>query len=75
MSLGLLMTIVSEMVASTSGIGFFTLQAQQNFDFRDMWAGMILLAVLGYVLNVAFDFFERRVLFWHMGMTKGAMQL
>ena len=73
-SLGLLMMIVSEMVASTSGIGFFTLQAQQNFDFPHMWAGMILLAVLGYVLNLAFDFFERRILFWHQGITKGTTQ-
>lgn len=64
LSLGLLMMIVSEMVASTTGIGFFTLQAEQNFAYRDMWAGMLLLGVLGYVLNASLDRFERRVLFW-----------
>ncbi len=64
LSLGLLMMIVSEMVASTTGIGFFTLQAEQNFAYSDMWAGMLLLGVLGYLFNAGFDRFERRVLFW-----------
>jgi len=66
LSLGLLMMIVSEMAASTRGIGFYTLQAEENFNYRDMWAGMILLAIIGYILNLLFDRFERRVLFWQV---------
>lgn len=67
LSLGLLMMIVSEMVASTAGIGYFTLKAEENFAYTDMWSGMILLAILGYGLNLLFDLFERKVLFWQIG--------
>jgi ABC-type nitrate/sulfonate/bicarbonate transport system permease component len=59
--------VVSELVASTSGIGFFILNAQQSFAFVDMWTGIIVLAVIGSVLNLLFVVVENRVLFWHYG--------
>jgi ABC-type nitrate/sulfonate/bicarbonate transport system permease component len=37
-----------------------------------MWAGIFLLAILGYVLNVLFLLVERRVLRWHRGARAGA---
>jgi ABC-type nitrate/sulfonate/bicarbonate transport system permease component len=60
--------ISSEMLGSTQGIGFLTIQAQQSFAITDMWAGMLLLGVLGCLTNVAFLVVERRVLRWHHGM-------
>jgi sulfonate transport system permease protein len=60
--------IASEMLGSTQGIGFLTIQAQQSFAIADMWAGMLLLGVLGCLFNVAFVLVERRVLRWHHGM-------
>ncbi len=67
LSIGVLLMVVSEMVASTEGIGFFTLQAQRTFAFTQMWAGMLLLGLLGYLLNLAFGLVERRVLHWQIG--------
>lgn len=65
-SLALILMVVSEMTAATRGIGFFTLEAQQNFAFVDMWSGMMLLALLGVLVNLLFArFVERPVLFWH----------
>lgn len=72
LSLGVLLMIVSEMVASTHGIGFFTLHAQRSFDFPQMWAGMLLLGLLGYLLNLAFGLAERRILHWQIGATRNA---
>jgi ABC-type nitrate/sulfonate/bicarbonate transport system permease component len=72
LSLGVLLMVVSEMVASTSGIGFFTLQAQRGFAFTEMWAGMLLLGLLGYLLNLAFGLVERRVLHWQIGAARAA---
>ena len=43
-----IMMIVTEMVGATSGIGFVTLNAQQSFQVPHMWAGMILLGLLGH---------------------------
>ncbi len=69
-SLAVILMVVSEMVAATRGIGFFTLQAQQNFAFTDMWSGMLLLAVIGVVVNLLFErFVERPILFWQRGVT------
>jgi ABC-type nitrate/sulfonate/bicarbonate transport system permease component len=60
-----IMMIVTEMVAASSGIGFVTLNAQQGFQIPQMWAGMVLLAILGAALNVVFVLVEGRVLRWH----------
>ena len=60
--------ISSEMLGSTQGIGFLTIQAQQSFAITDMWAGMLLLGVLGVLFNALFVVVERRVLRWHHGM-------
>jgi len=64
-----IMMIVTEMVGATSGIGFVTLNAQQSFQVPLMWAGMILLGVLGAFLNILFLLVERRVLAWHYRST------
>lgn len=65
LSLALTVMIISEMVASTNGIGYFTLQAQRSFAITDMWSGIILLGLLGYLLNLIFTIVERRVLSWY----------
>jgi len=65
LSLAVIMMVISEMVASTNGIGFFVLQSQRSFAIPEMWSGILLLGILGYVLNVLFVLVERRVLAWH----------
>jgi ABC-type nitrate/sulfonate/bicarbonate transport system permease component len=65
LSLAVLILIVAEMLGSSNGIGFFVLQAQQSFAIPQMWAGTLLLGLLGYSLNAGFGVFERRALRWH----------
>jgi ABC-type nitrate/sulfonate/bicarbonate transport system permease component len=67
LSLAVILMVISEMVASTNGIGFFVLQSQRSFAIPEMWSGILLLGILGYVLNVLFLLIERRVLAWHRG--------
>jgi ABC-type nitrate/sulfonate/bicarbonate transport system permease component len=67
LSLAVILMVISEMVASTNGIGFFVLQSQRSFAIPEMWSGILLLGILGYVLNVLFVLVERRVLAWHRG--------
>jgi ABC-type nitrate/sulfonate/bicarbonate transport system permease component len=67
LSLAVIMMVISEMVASTNGIGFFVLQSQRSFAIPEMWSGILLLGILGYVLNVIFILVERRALAWHRG--------
>jgi ABC-type nitrate/sulfonate/bicarbonate transport system permease component len=65
LSLAVIMMVISEMVASTNGIGFFVLQSQRSFAIPEMWSGILLLGILGYLLNLLFTVVERRVLAWH----------
>lgn len=64
LSLAILLLVTSEMVAASSGIGFFVWQAQVKFSIPDMWAGIILLGLLGYGFNALFTVIERRVCRW-----------
>ncbi|MDV6011886.1 ABC transporter permease [Haloechinothrix sp. LS1_15] len=64
--------ITSEMLASTEGIGYLTILAQQTFAITDMWSGMLLLGLLGYLFNRLFTLAERRILHWHVGMREQA---
>jgi ABC-type nitrate/sulfonate/bicarbonate transport system permease component len=72
LSLAVIMMVITEMVASTNGIGYFVLQAQRTFAIPEMWSGIILLGLVGYLLNIAFVIVERRVLRWHRGARAGA---
>jgi ABC-type nitrate/sulfonate/bicarbonate transport system permease component len=72
LSLAVILMVISEMVASTNGIGFFVLESQRSFAIPEMWSGILLLGILGYVLNLVFVGVERRVLAWHRGARSGA---
>jgi len=73
LSLALILMVISEMVASTNGIGYFVLQSQRSFAIPEMWSGILLLVILGYVLNAIFLLVERRVLRWHRGSRASAL--
>ena len=65
--LALILMVISEMVASTDGIGYFIVQSQRVFAIPDMWSGILLLGILGFLLNGAFTLLEDRALAWHRG--------
>jgi ABC-type nitrate/sulfonate/bicarbonate transport system permease component len=67
LSLAVILMVVSELVASTNGIGYRIQNAQIMFLLTDMWCGIVLLAVLGYALNWLFLKAEDHALGWHRG--------
>lgn len=73
LSLGIIVMVISEMEASSNGIGYFVLRSQRTFDIPAMWAGILLLGVLGYSLNHGFARIESRVLRWHRGWRANAL--
>ncbi len=66
-SLGVILIVASEYIASTEGIGYIELQSARMFQMDVMWAALLLLGVLGYVANVLFRLIEHVVLRWHRG--------
>ena len=65
LAIALIIALVSEMIGSTQGLGFFIVLAQRGFRMADMYAGIILLALLGYLLNRGFLALESRLMAWH----------
>lgn len=65
--------VLSEMVATSFGLGYSVLLAQRTFQVNDMWAAIIALGIVGLVLNFAFVGIERIALRWHLsrGTEKG----
>jgi ABC-type nitrate/sulfonate/bicarbonate transport system permease component len=69
LSISLILIVVSEMIGSTDGLGYYILQAQRTFAIPEMYGGIVLLAILGYSLNMLFLQLEQKVLGWHYGAT------
>ena len=65
LSLALILMVLSEWMLASTGLGFFLINAQRQFHLTDLWAGILVLGIAGYLLNVAFVAVERRVLRWH----------
>lgn len=69
MAIALILVVISEMIGATAGIGYFILDAQRSFKIPQMYAGMLVLALLGYALNRCFLLVDAYVMAWHKGLT------
>ncbi|MGW6904222.1 ABC transporter permease [Streptomyces sp. NPDC054940] len=68
LSIGIILMVISEMFAASNGLGFTIVQFQRGFAIPDMWTGILVLGLLGFVLSVVFQLVERRVLGWYHGL-------
>jgi ABC-type nitrate/sulfonate/bicarbonate transport system permease component len=64
-SIGLVMVVVSEFVGGGDGIGHYIRVEQSQFRIPELYAGILFIGLLGFVLNGVFVLIERRALFWH----------
>ena len=64
LGLAMVLAVLSEMLAGQGGLGFLILDMQRSFQLRQMYAWLVILAVLGLLLNSIFLLAERRALFW-----------
>ncbi|MET0133625.1 MAG: ABC transporter permease [Kibdelosporangium sp.] len=62
LAIALLLMVISEMAGVTNGIGFQLRHTQDHFDFRRMWAWIVLLGALGYLFDTILALVERKVL-------------
>lgn len=72
LSIGIILMVISEMFAASNGLGFTIVQFQRGFAIPDMWTGILVLGLLGFVLSVVFQLVERRVLGWYHGLRASA---
>lgn len=64
LAIALILAVVTEMQASLTGIGQSILMAQRSFQTADLYAGVVLLAVVGFVTSTGLQAIERRALRW-----------
>lgn len=69
LSIAVILMVISEMVATVNGVGFELVQAQRSFRTLDVWAGIVLLGMIGWALNAALAAVEHAVLGWHRAAT------
>jgi ABC-type nitrate/sulfonate/bicarbonate transport system permease component len=69
-SIGLVMVVVSEFAGGgDDGLGHYIAVERSQFNIPEMYAGILFLGLLGFVLNGVFVLVERRALSWHFGAT------
>jgi ABC-type nitrate/sulfonate/bicarbonate transport system permease component len=66
LSLALITTVVAEMIAGSAGVGHFILITQYALRPDEMYAAVLCLAVVGYLLNRGFILLERKALHWYV---------
>ena len=67
LSIAIILMVISEMFASSSGLGYAIVDFQRAFSIPQMWSGILLLGALGVVLSLGFGVFEARALRWYHG--------
>ena len=60
--------VAAEMIGSHAGLGFLTLNSQEIFQIPSMYAGIVLLAILGLALNYVLALLEKRLTRWRSGL-------
>lgn len=60
----LLLLVTAEMVRSTAGLGFLIWQSWQTFNVEEMYAGLIVISLIGFVSFLLIDWLERVVIPW-----------
>lgn len=64
-SSALLVSVTSEMLLATNGIGVFIQRQQENFQIAGGLAGIAFISLAGLIINSLVFEFEKRWLFWH----------
>ncbi|MGY1823499.1 ABC transporter permease [Geodermatophilus sp. SYSU D00079] len=70
LSVAIILMVISELFAASDGLGFAIVQAQRSFAIPEMWAGMLMLGLLGFLLSLLFRIVENRWLAWYHGLRR-----
>lgn len=65
----LVLLVMAEMIAASSGLGFFILEQQRFWETDRMFAGIFLMSLIGVFFDRTVLAIEKRVLRWHKGKT------
>ena len=52
---------IAESMAGSTGLGYFIMHAWSVLEYKQMFAGIVAMAVMGVVIYEAFDVAEKRL--------------
>lgn len=64
LAISLIVAVVSEMIAGSVGVGYYIVSMQYAMRADDMYAAIVLLSAIGYLLNRCFLALEARAIHW-----------
>jgi len=67
LSIGIVLMVISEMFAALDGLGAAIIYFQRSYEIPQMWSGVLMLGLFGFVLSMVFRLFERYLLAWYHG--------
>ena len=62
--MGLVLIAIAEMVGAKSGLGYMIWSAWETFSVEQMYVGLFVIAIIGFVLTVAVNELERMLVPW-----------
>ncbi len=66
LTIAIILLVAAEMLGAEYGIGAYILQAGSLYDLERLFAGVVILSVMGVVVSAAIAAVERRVLRWRV---------
>ena len=70
-ALSMMSLVGVEMLSSDSGLGFMIIDAQRTFDTNLVFAGILVLSIIGFSLDRIARMVQNRFLGWHVETTLG----
>ena len=64
MTVSLIVAVVGEMIASQAGLGQAILLAARSFRASELFAGIVLLGLIGFASNALLAVAEKKLLKW-----------
>jgi ABC-type nitrate/sulfonate/bicarbonate transport system permease component len=62
--IGLILIAIAEMIGAKSGLGYMIWTAWETFSVEQMYVGLFMIAIIGFVLSVALNELERLIIPW-----------
>lgn len=66
LAIAIILLVAAEMLGAEYGIGAYVLQAGSLYDLNRLFAGVVILSVMGVIVSAGIGFIERRVLAWRI---------
>ncbi|SIT49303.1 putative taurine transport system permease protein [Paraburkholderia piptadeniae] len=62
--LSLILIAIAEMMGAKKGLGYMIWSAWETFDVEQMYVGLFVIALIGFLITIVFDELERRIIPW-----------